>query len=526
MVEAVQAGQARPLQGYKRHIVSEFLADRYPYLEDINGHLRHDDVSTAFGARLFPRLVEQLTDPEMPAERLVEALRVVCDLCSHQENKCDAITSDVVSAATTLLTHEVVEVQREAARVVTSAALIMLGRSCLPVGNAQAATNQNGPLPPGPTLEALGHLLLNCDDETVKMNVAEAAMALSRFRDGCQQAVDQGLVQSIAKYLTGTLPELPPSRPLAVCLCSLLQTLGAVTMYASGGLRDVFGVDLLRRVICFLESLAGGKGIAAVNQSETTDIVRHSLRMLWHCGNDPIGRKELLKADGVRVITLYLPHEDSKVREAAVCALNVASLETFGKQEVLKHSIEPLGRLLHSQEETTYLHETCVQLCRCAAELPAFRFALARHLLGSIWLLERILGSASLSAVSPLLEPAEPEEVRVQATGVIAYFLKSPPAKGDVIRVPPLAPSSLIDTPALYALAECVSLLPNLLLLIPVAPDQVFECLVLLTEHSAPREALRSIIDDNRVPVPPDAVQEIQQLLNRELAGNQTSSTA
>mmetsp|Transcript_8338 Transcript_8338/g.19642 ORF Transcript_8338/g.19642 Transcript_8338/m.19642 type:complete len:521 (-) Transcript_8338:27-1589(-) len=517
MVDAVQA---RPLQGYKRHIVSEFLADRYPYLEDINGHLRHDDVSTAFGARLFPRLMEQLTDPEMPAEKLTEALRVVCDLCSHQENKCDAIMSDVVSAATTLLTHEAVEVQREAVRVITSAALIMLGRSNLPVGNARAAASPTSPLPPGPTLQALSHLLLKCDDEIVKMNVAEAAMSLTRFRDGCQQALDQGLVQSIAQYLTDTLPEIPKSSPLAMCLCSLLQTLGTVTMYASGGLRDVFGVDLLRRVIDFLEVLAQPtcEGITAVGESGTTEIVRHILRMLWHCGNDPIGRKELLEADGVRVITLYLPHKDSKVREVAVCALNVASLETSGKKEVLKHSKEELGRLLHSEEETTYLHETCVQLCRSAAEYPAFRYALARHLLGSIGLLEKILGTASLSAVSPLLEPAEPEEIRVQATGVIAYFLKSPPAKGDVIRVPPLAPSSLIDTPALYALAECVGLLPNLLLLLPIAPDQVFQCLVLLTEHSAPREALRSIIDDNRVPVPPDAVNEIQQLLKRDVA--------
>eukprot|EP00971_Amphidinium_carterae_P253569 5034329-Amphidinium_carterae.1 len=47
------------------------------------------------------------------------------------------------------------------------------------------------PFLPGPTLQALSHLLLKCDDEIVKMNVAEAAMSLTRFRDGCQQALDQ-----------------------------------------------------------------------------------------------------------------------------------------------------------------------------------------------------------------------------------------------------------------------------------------------------------------------------------------------
>merc|ERR550532_852596 len=114
-----------PMQAYKRHITSEFLADRYPYLEDIRGHLKEDDVSMAFGDRLFPRLVEQLKSQTIAPEKLIEALRTVVDLCANQESKSQAISSDVVAAATDLLMHDHVPVRREAARVITSMALLI-----------------------------------------------------------------------------------------------------------------------------------------------------------------------------------------------------------------------------------------------------------------------------------------------------------------------------------------------------------------------------------------------------------------
>merc|ERR1719231_541566 len=148
----------------------------------------------------------------------------------------------------------------------------------------------------------------------------------------------------------------------------------------------------------------------------------------------------MLKADGVRVITTYLgENQDPKVREAAICALNVISLETNGKKEVLAHSTEAFARLLHSDKETAYLHETCVQMIRAASELPSFRFDFARLILKSIWLLEKIFGTTSLAAVSPLLAPEEDAAMRIQAAQVVLHFL-SKPAEGDLLRVPPVCP--------------------------------------------------------------------------------------
>eukprot|EP00913_Durusdinium_trenchii_P026152 g24534.t1 len=92
----------------------------------------------------------------------------------------------------------------------------------------------------------------------------------------------------------------------------------------------------------------------------STKIVRQALRLLWHCGNSTQGRVEAIQANGAACITQFLSHHDAKVREAAVCALNVISLETRGKKDVLEHSLEAIGRIIHSESETTYLHETCV----------------------------------------------------------------------------------------------------------------------------------------------------------------------
>lgn len=501
------------LQGYKRHIVSEFHADRYPYLEDINGHLKHDEVSMAFGERMFPRLVDQLKTPGMAPNKLTEALCVICDLCPHQENKVSAVASDVVAASTNLLMHDSVEVRREAARVIGSVAQMVGGRSCMPIGNANMPRKLTGAVAPGPTLPRLAKLLLQCDDEIVKKNVAEALWAMTVFRDGCQQVVDQGTVKAIAQYLCYTLPDAPATMNLALCLLSLLRTLAAVTMYANNGMRDVLGVGLIGKVIVFLGQI---NGIPALRAADSTETVRQALRFLWHVGNDPEGRKEMLKADGGKVITSYLDaSQDAKVREAAICALNVISLETNGKMEVLKHSTEAFARLLLSNQETAYLHETCVQLCRASSELPSFRFDFARLILREIWLLEKIWGTTALAAVSPLLDPKENAETRTQAAHVIAHFLRCPePQKGDEIRVPPVF-GQMIREPAMFAMEECVSILPNLCSLLDIAREPALECLNSLTDAAKPRKELVELVAESRVRISNDVLPEVQKMMDK-----------
>jgi len=226
----------------------------------------------------------------------------------------------------------------------------------------------------------------------------------------------------------------------------------------------------------------------------------------------------MLKAQGVRIITKYLSDGNAKVREAAVCALNVIALETKGKEDVVQYSIEALAELLHSDSETAYLHETCVQLCRGASELPAFRFKFARQIIKSTWLLEKIYGTTALSAVSPLLGPEETNEIRTQAANVTAHFLHQQKVSGgDTIRVPPSPTPDQIQDPTIYAMEECTDILHNLVGLLNIARKPALECLEVMTDEEKALKALQGLVADGKVSVP-DAVKfEIDEMLQKEV---------
>jgi len=415
--------------------------------------------------------------------------------------------------------HDSVPVRRDAARVISSMSLLIGGRGLLSLGSTDLSGKLTAQIGAGPTLPRLAKLLLSCDDELVKLHAAEAFQAVTIFRDGCQQVVDQGTVVGITQYMCGTLPDLPPTPSLATCLLRLLQTMAAVVMYAKDGMRDIFstGFGLIGKVVRFLGNVPTGQPMPQLQSELSTEIVRQALRLLWHCGNYPQAREETLEAGGTKVITQFLAHDDVQVREAAVCALNVISLETRGKKDLLEHSLEAVARIIHSESETTYLHETCVQLVRSASELPAFRFAFARHVLTSIWLLEKVFGTAALAALSPLLAPKEDMETRKQACITAQHFLTSSELShtGDDIRVPPVCPLGHIEIPTAFAFEECMDILHNLVELCDAAPGPAQACLKALMTRELPRSELAKLLRCGLI-VPPPAQREFVESLVAE----------
>lgn len=259
-----------------------------------------------------------------------------------------------------------------------------------------------------------------------------------------------------------------------------------------------------------------------------------ALRVVWMIGNEDEhrekrkgkwavveGRMEALKANAVPVVSTFLRHEDEKVRELAVCALNVLALENDGKKEVLTHACANLAKLLKGgpQRETAYLHSTGVQLARGASELPAFRLAFAREILNDINLLGEVFGVAAIGAVHPLLAPEEPLKVRETAVTAVCYFLQSQnPPPGDRIRVPPVCPLSYIEQPAMYAIEQCDGILFRLLELVSQggkAGQMAMACLEAMTEQEKPRTELREILSTENLNLPPQELADIQRMANR-----------
>jgi len=202
-------------------------------------------------------------------------------------------------------------------------------------------------------------------------------------------------------------------------------------------------------------------------------------------------------------------------------------------KDILEHSTVPLADLLHIEKETQYLTETCGQLCRCASELPAFRFTFAKHVLKSIWLLEKVYGVTSIAAVYGLLVDEDPN-IRIHAVHATLHFLtKRPPARGDEIRVPPVCPLERIDSPSMFAVEECTGILHNLLFLLgdmmpQDAQGPALDCLEVLTNELKAQQELLEVLQSGERPVEASLRQVVEDMCQKEVkpAGGRAEAEA
>ena len=118
--------------GYKKHIVSNFLSDRHPYLEKpFNERYDPTEVFHAVFDRAIPKLVEILTYEDLPAQNYKEALMLLNEQAGHQENKDQMISQKLVLLSLIYIKHSDKEVRRESLLLLGSLCSIQRGRDCL-----------------------------------------------------------------------------------------------------------------------------------------------------------------------------------------------------------------------------------------------------------------------------------------------------------------------------------------------------------------------------------------------------------
>mmetsp|Transcript_36275 Transcript_36275/g.79199 ORF Transcript_36275/g.79199 Transcript_36275/m.79199 type:complete len:670 (-) Transcript_36275:84-2093(-) len=479
------------LQSYNRHVVSHALQYTHPYLPERSEQLTSDNVSTAYGRRQFPRLIDQLivTDT-LTAPQIVDNLRTIVDEVSHQEKKSTAIAHGVVEASSDLLDYKDKLVQEEAARVIECCATLLEGRERLPTCGA---------------IPRLAGLLLSSVEEKVKASSAAAFRSITTGRDGCQQLVDQGAVKAVAKYLSSVLPELPQSETLGICLLDLLKALRSVAMYAKFGCRDLVGVGVLGRCVHFLAKLPPGVTIPVVSADISTETTVIALDVLWHTANDPLARHEQLDAKGVDTVTTFLSDPRDGVRAAATRVLSLLATDLQGRVRMTEISVQPLADALQKHCMTCPVnHKVLVQTARAAAEHPPFRLAFTEVVIRETWLLKEIFGLTSIQASFPLLTH-ENFPTANSALDCMSFFLKGgSDTPGDEIRVPPVAPLELLESPAEFAFENCVGLMDVLLGLLVNFPveqhDKIFDALSMVAEHDPAWEDLVHV-NETRTPM-------------------------
>jgi len=76
------------MQSYKKHIISEHLKDRMPYLElPFNDRYDNTEVYHAVFDRSIPKLIEILLMSNLDNFKYRDALITLNEMCAHQENK-------------------------------------------------------------------------------------------------------------------------------------------------------------------------------------------------------------------------------------------------------------------------------------------------------------------------------------------------------------------------------------------------------------------------------------------------------
>jgi CxxC motif-containing protein len=394
------------LQAYTRHLVSYQLEANHPYLDDIRSHLGADEVSTAFGSRTFPRLHELATDPKVDPPVLVETLETITSLISNQEHKVQAIEAGICQAASDLMLHKDVHVQRAAVTTLSRLALVLQGRQALK--ECEAA-------------DRLSDLLLSSEDEEVQARVADAMACFSTGTDGCQYLVDRGSVHAMGSHLLGALPK-PSSATIAACAVGLLSTLRHVTVNANLGVRDLVGQGVLRKIVEFIATNQTS-GIPTVADPAAAEL--DALALLGAVCMDATGRKELLDAQAVEVLceSTLMSEKPVAVHEKALSALVGLSIEVDGKKRLV-----PCVKVLCDfliKPPSDQAKDAAWRLCLSAGELPAFRLELSGALvkLDCSETLRAIYGVSVCCEYALLLEKSKSMRFRKQVIEALCTAL-------------------------------------------------------------------------------------------------------
>lgn len=240
------SGKPTKIHGYKKHIVSEFLKDRHPYLEP--PFKDREDPTEVFHAvfdRSIPKLVEILSfDDELPSQNYREALMLLNQMSSHQENKDMMISHLLVFRCLNFMRHKDSEVRREAT--------LLLGIHQLNLGSL-VSTRRGRECLDGPDLENWQEILMCSvsdilsDDEIQCREVCGWMLCrLTSGRDGVDILVHKHT--DIIKYMiiSFTKHSKAQKKEEAPFLVYLLETMTNI-MYCDEGVEFFNGTGVMKR---------------------------------------------------------------------------------------------------------------------------------------------------------------------------------------------------------------------------------------------------------------------------------------
>lgn len=423
------------IHGFKKHIVSNFLKDRHPYLHSpFNQRYDPKEVFHAVFDRSIPKLVEILAMEELPAQSYKEAFMLLNEMSSHQENKLIMIDSGLVETALAYMTHTDAEVRRDATNLLGSLVSVRKGREKLALMD----------------IDVVFRPMLLTDTRDCREVCGWLLCRLCSGKDGVDIVIQKDQVRHIVASFRNNSNTYDRKESMFLiylleCMSSLLQT--------DEGISHIVSTAAMKR---FKDILL------TIDAAESQPFGPYDTRIKYLClhaasliaMNDD-GKEESIDLGMIEVANKYLLNEDFEVSNAATKVIMFSSVHLKGKDQATHAEndaiIMSLIRLL-GHENKDIVQNAEISLLNIA-DLPKGFKIICKYLSAHLEDLDRIFGPVAIVPLFHLLfkidKPPflneENQEAALRYGLAIAYFINAETNTVDAMEIAVQKTCKIVD---------------------------------------------------------------------------------
>lgn len=406
------------VHGFKKHIISDFLKDRHPYLHSpFNQRYDQKVVFHAVFDRSISKLVDIVHMDDLPAQSYKEAFMLLNEMASHQENKLIMIDSEMVPMCLSYMQHEDPEVRRDSTNLLGSLLSVRKGREYL--DRCQ--------------IDPIFSPILLRDELMCREVFGWMLCRLCSGRDGVQTLIDKEQVKHIIASFKKNSEVYEKEEAMFLiylleCMSSILQT--------DDGIEQIVG-NVMKR---FKEILSADDQPFGEYDTRIKFLCLHCTSLI---AMNEIGKEESIDMKMIQRSNKYLLHPDPEVANAATKVIMFSSVHLDGKTEATPKDnddvvINLISLLKHENKDIVRNAEIAIMNI---ADLPRGFMIICRYLCSHLEHLDRIFGPMAIIPLYSLLFKVdrppfltvENQDNYIKYALAIAYFVNAQTHKKEAL---------------------------------------------------------------------------------------------
>jgi len=320
------------VHGYQQVVVSNFLQDRYPFLEEPgdkeNREVFQEERGLVGGVhkcvffRRVGAMLQVLTHPNSTGPQVREALLILNETVSVQEEKSKMIEAGLVEVGFGLLDETNELVCLEALSLLGSLLSVREGRMRLPEVEFKYVTS-----------------LLTAGSLRLRENVGWMLTRIASGRDGVGHLIAKKMLKPILMSLTSTAGRAKDASE-AASLSYLLQTTLEI-LRDDHNIVQFTGHGFPEHLNKLLLAVAGSSQVFG---KRSDDIAFLSLECLSLFVIDNRAKSEAVAAGTVEAVESYLHHSNSLVINSAIRVLMFVAIDPAGRARIIEYPNQALLR--------------------------------------------------------------------------------------------------------------------------------------------------------------------------------------